>query len=515
MTGENISDNSRRIARNTVLLYFRMFLLMAIGLFTSRVVLRTLGESDFGVYGAVGGIVALFSVLTGSMSAAISRFLTYELGREGREDISRVFSTAVSIQLVFSLAIVLVAEPACLWWISHKMVLPAGRLIAARRVLHCTLLSFVIQLVSVPYNADIIAHERMDAFAVIGILEGLLKLAVAFLISVSPIDKLVFYAFLMAMTSLLVRLAYGWFCHRHFPESRYAFTLDKGLFRKMFSFAGWNFIGAGSGVLRDQGGNQLLNLFFGPVANAAWLLGTQVSGAVQKFVTGFTTALNPQITKSYAAGDRDYMMRLVFKGSRWSVYLLLLVACPVLFNADFLVSLWLGGDMVPTHTVVFIRLLLAYLLVESVSYTMVTAMLSTGDIRNYQLLVGGLQLLNLPLDYLFLKLGAPDYIIYVVAIGVALLCLCARLYMLRKMIGLPVGRFLREVLFNELGVVLLSLSLPWGLSFLVPMSSWWGFLVHASFCVAWTGAVLLLAGFRKGEREELFRQILHRNDPDR
>lgn len=485
-----------------------MFLLMLVGLFTSRVILRALGSSELGIYGAVAGVVTMFSILTGSMSAAISRFITFEMGKDG-PDLCKVFSSAVSIQLILSAAIVILAEPAGLWWISHKMVIPPDRLEAARWVLHFSVISFIIQLISVPYNADIIAHERMDAFAYISIFESLGKLAVAYAITVSSADRLILYAGLLALVSLLTRLAYGIFCKKHFAETRAKIHLDKAYFRQMFSFAGWNFIGAGSGVLRDQGGNQLLNLFFGPVANAAWLLATQVNGAVQKFVTSFTTAINPQITKSYAAGDKDYMMRLVFRGSRLSVWLLMLVALPIIFNAEFLTGVWLGQGQAPENTVIFIRLVLVYLMIESVSYTMVTAMLSTGNIRDYQLLVGGLQLLNPPLDYILLKAGAPAEVIYYVASGVALACLGARLFMLRKMIGLPVGAFLRDVLLREVAVVGLGLIVPFYLSRVLP-ESWGGFLTSLASTELWCILAIYLIGLDKDEKHILTHKIFHR-----
>ena len=501
MTTENTSERSRRIARNTVLLYFRMFVLMAVGLVTSRVVLRSLGADEFGIYSAVAGIVMLFTLLTASLSTAISRFLTVELGRGDAEQLRRVFATSVMIQLLLSALIVVLAEPAGLWWISHRMVLPAGRIPAAQWVLQLSLLSLVIQLVSVPYNAAIIAHERMDAFAWISLFEAFGKLAVAYALTVSEGDRLILYAGLLAAVSFVTRLLYGLFCRRHFAESRYRLRLDRPLFKEIFSFAGWNFIGAGAGILRDQGGNQLLNLFFGTVANAAWGIAAQVSGTVQKFVTSFTTALNPQITKSYASGERDYMFRLIFRGSRISVYLLLLVVLPVVFNADFLTTLWLGD--VPEGTVLFIRLVLVYLTVEAVSFTMVTAMLATGDIRDYQIVVGGLSLLNLPVDWVLLHYGAPAHCIYVVAIVIAFCCLAARLVMLHRMIGLAVGRFLTEVLGRELLVAALAVSLPLALVYVLPLESWWGFLVHAGTTFCWTALCVLLVGMSGEERRQL------------
>ena len=505
---KGISENSRRIARNTVLLYFRMFLLMIVGLFTSRVILRALGSSELGIYSAIAGVVTMFSILTGSMSAAISRFITFEMGRQ-ESGLKKVFSTAVAIQLILAAIVVILAEPAGLWYISNKMVLPPDRIFAAKWVLQFTIVSFVIQLLSVPYNADIIAHERMDAFAWISIFEAVGKLAVAFAIMVSPIDRLIFYAALLALVSLLTRLAYAVFCKRHFEETRSSIAMDRGIFKKMFSFAGWNFIGAGSGVLRDHGGNLLLNAFFGPIANAAWFFANQVNGAVQKFVTSFTTAINPQITKSYAAGDREYMLRLIFRGSRLSIWLLLLVVYPVIFNTEFLTGLWLGASQAPENTVVFIRLVLIYIMIEAISYTMITAMLSTGNIRNYQLLVGGLQLLNLPVDYILLKMGAPAEVIYYVACGIALLCLAARLYMLRGMIGLPVGRFLREVLLRELLVAGLALIVPFLLSRCTG-DGWGGFLISLFATETASCALIWYIGCDHDERDILLHKILHR-----
>ena len=505
---QNITENSRRIARNTVLLYFRMFLLMAVGLFTSRVILHALGETELGIYSAVGGAVALFGVLTGSMSSAISRFITYEMGLK-ESDLGRVFSSAVCIQILLSAVVIVIAEPVCLWWISNQMVLPPDRIFAAKWVLQFTLLSFVIQLVSVPYNADIIAHERMDAFAWISIFEACGQLAVALAIKYSPIDKLIFYSAMLALVSLLVRIAYGVFCKRNFAEARAGWQPDRKLFSKMFSFAGWNFIGSGSGVLRDYGGNILLNVFFGPAANAAWHFASKVNGAVQKFVASFTTAINPQITKSWAAGEYEYMMRLIFRGSRMSIWLMMLVTLPLLFNTSFLTEIWLGKGLVPEGTVTFIQLILIYLMIEAISYTMVTAMLSTGDIRDYQILVGGLQLLNLPVDWLLLKAGAPAYIIFVVASAVAVLCLAARLFMLRKMIGLPLGRFLREVLLRELLVVGLAALLPFFISrFMEP--SWGAFLLSFAATEIWSIALIWLLGLEHDEKDILLHKIVRR-----
>ena len=261
-----MSNNQvNRIAKNTVLLYVRTFFTMLIGLYTSRIVLKNLGVEDFGIYSVVGGVVAMFSVLTGSLTAAIQRFFTFELGKGDQEQLKRVFSTSVTIQIIIALIVVLLAELIGIWFLNNKMNIPSARMDAATWVLHFTLASFAITLVSVPYNAAIIAHERMAAFAYIGVFEAICKLGIAFLILKSPLDILVFYALLMCSVAIVIRFIYGIYCKKMFAECNYHIILDKSLFKQMFGFAGWNFIGASSVILREQGGNILLNVFCYPL----------------------------------------------------------------------------------------------------------------------------------------------------------------------------------------------------------------------------------------------------------
>ncbi|MDO4171251.1 MAG: MATE family efflux transporter, partial [Prevotellaceae bacterium] len=277
------SQNNKRIAKNTILLYFRMLFMMVVSLYTSRVILNALGVEDFGIYNVVGGVVAMFTLISGSLSAAISRFITYELGRGDQGKLNRIFSASVTIQLLLSLIIVVLIETVGVWFLNAKMIIPAERMTAANLVLQFSIITFVINLISVPYNAAIIAHERMSAFAYISILEALFKLMIAFLIMASPIDKLIFYAILMCIVSVVIRLVYGYYCKKHFSECTYHFHWDREILMKMFGFAGWNFIGASSAVLRDQGGNIVLNLFFGPAVNAARGISIQVNNAITGF----------------------------------------------------------------------------------------------------------------------------------------------------------------------------------------------------------------------------------------
>lgn len=451
-------DNNKRIAKNTLLLYFRTLFLMVVSLYTSRVVLSALGVEDFGIYNVVGGVVAMFSMLSGSLSAAISRFITYELGTGNREKLKKIFSSSVTIQLLLSLVIVILAETVGVWFLNAKMVIPAERLVAANWVLQFSILTFVVNLISVPYNAAIIAHERMSAFAYISIVEAIAKLAIAYLIQVTPFDVLIFYAILQASIALLLRLIYGIYCKRQFEECTFHWIWDRALLKNMFGFAGWNFIGASSALIRDQGGNIVINLFCGPAVNAARGIATQVNTAVMGFVSNFMTALNPQITKSYASGDRAYMMTLIFQGARLSFFMLLFLSLPIICNTSYILQLWLKE--VPEHTALFAQLTLIFALSESISNPLVTAMLATGKIRNYQLIVGGLQMMNLPISYVLLRMGLIPETVLFVAIGISQCCLAARLWMLRGMIGLQVREYLRKVYFNVLGVTACAVVLP-------------------------------------------------------
>ncbi len=492
------SQNNKRIAKNTLLLYVRMLFMMAVNLYTSRVVLNALGVEDFGIYNVVGGVVAMFSVISGSLSAAISRFITYELGKGNNDRLNKIFSASVTIQLLLSLIIVILVESIGVWFLNVKMSIPTDRMLAANWVLQFSIATFVINLVSVPYNAAIIAHERMSAFAYISILEALGKLAIAYLIVVSPMDRLIFYALLMCSVAVIVRAVYGYYCKRHFAECTYHFHWDREILKKMFGFAGWNFIGASSAVLRDQGGNIIINLFAGPAVNAARGIAGQVNNAVTGFVSNFMTALNPQITKSYASGDREYMMTLIYQGARLSFYMLLLLSLPILANTHYILSLWL--KTVPEHSVLFVQLTLIFAMSESISNPLVTAMLATGNIRNYQIVVGGLQIMNLPISYVLLRMGYIPETVLIVAICISQCCLAARLYMLRGMIGLSSKTYLKRVYLNIIVVTAVAASIPFAISTNM-RASFLSFVTVSAIALCCSALSIFYVGCNKRERE--------------
>ena len=495
--GNEVGDRNKRIAKNTLYLYLRMFLMMAVSLYTSRVVLHTLGAEDYGIYNVVGGVVAMFGIISASLASAISRFITFELGRKDIARLKTVFSTAVTIQIGIAVVVCILAELIAVWFLNTRMNIPVERMQAANWVLQCSIFTFMVNLVSVPYNAAIIAHERMNVFAYISLLEAVLKLLIVYLLYVWGFDKLKLYAVLLLMVALIIRLVYGIYCKRKFVECTYHFVYDKGILKEMTGFAGWNFIGSSSAILRDQGGNVILNLFHGPIVNAARGISVQVNHAVQSFSDNFIMALRPQIIKSYAQGDRAYMFTLLFQGARLSFYLLLLLSVPILMNVDYLLTLWLKEF--PDHTLRFVTLALLFTLSESISHPLITAQQATGKIRDYQLVVGGLQLLNLPIAYLLLRLrGEPEVVLYV-ALAISQCCLAARLYMLRRNIRLSVKTFLRKVYLNVVVVGGLSMVLSWFCT--RPCAhNFGGFVLSCLVCLVLTLVVELFVGCSGKER---------------
>ncbi len=499
-----MSEDSKRIARNTLLLYVRMLLLLFIGLFTSRVVLAALGETDYGVYNAVGGMVTVFTFLTASISSAISRFLAFELGNGGDAiRMRKLFSAGIAIQLVFALVLVILAETAGLWFLHHRMNIPDGRMGAAEIVLQCSLVALVIQLLAIPYNAAIIAREKMSAFAFISLLEAGLKLAVALMVKYCLNDRLVLYAFLMAAVALVVRMSYGYYCRRHFPESRGKLIVDRSLLREIFSFSGWNFFGSSSYVLNTQGVTILVNIFFGVALNAARGVALQIENIAKQFVSNFLTAINPQITKSWASGNRDYCFSLVAKGVKFSLLVILAFFLPLFFEAECALDLWLAK--VPAHSADFVRLALVGLLVDMVGNPLLTLILATGKVRNYYLLTGLTSYLCLPLAWLAFKLGAPVEWSYVSFILIYLIVLLERFIMARRIASFPLGKFFRS-LAPMLQVFALAFALAFLAHLLMPQGILRLLLVCAVSWLALLGFTCLLA-LTPGERAFLTRKL--------
>lgn len=503
-TGGQISEKSSRIARNTALLYFRMFLLMIIGLYTSRVVLKALGVDNFGIWNAVGGIVAMFAIVSGSVTGAISRYISYSLGKGDEARLRRIFSTSIIIQIILGVLIILLGETFGLWFLREKMSIPEGRMGAADVVLQCSLAIMVVNLIAVPYNADIIAHEQMKAFAYVSVIEASLKLGVALLLAVSPADKLKTYALLMVAVALTVRFMYSLYCRRHFQESRGRLVFDRSLLKEMAGFAGWNFFGSTAYLFNTQGINILSNIFFGVGVNAARGVAAKVEGTVMQFVTNFTTALNPQITKSFAENNHDYCFHLVCRGAKYTWLLLLFFALPVWFEGETLIRLWLGN--VPEGAVLFTRLSILAIMADMLGNSLAILELATGDIKKYYLIIGSVSFLVFPISWILFKLGMPAHASYYVFTAVYLVLVPLKLIILRGQTGFPIPLYLKDVILPAFSVAGASFALVWALRLVLPCSPW-NTLITILACIVATAAFSWLFAMTRGEKDYLLSKL--------
>ena len=503
---ETISDN-KRIAKNTVYLYFRMFLMMVIGLYTSRVVLKVLGVEDYGTYNVVGGVVGMFSLLTGSMSSAISRFLTFELGRGYSEHLKRVFSTSVNVQFIMAVVILIATEFVGVWFLNNKMNIPEGRMEAANWVMQCSIFTFIVGMLMSPYNASMISHEKMSIYAYVSIWDAVMKLVIVFALSISPYDKLKSYAILLLCVSLMTTAIYWIYCKRHFPECTYHRILDKKLLKEITTYAGWGVIGDGAWILNTQGVNILINLFFGVTINAARGIATTVDNMVQQFVRNFMTALNPQITKSYAIGDYGHMHQLIVVGSKCSYYLTLLFLIPICLETRFLLTLWLS--VVPEYAVVFTQLSLMASACITLTRTLTTAIAATGDIRNFELVVCLMYLSIFPITWVAFSLGMSAISSYIIYLLVVFFMIFAKIRIVAHRIHMSGRYYVNNVLIRAFAVSCLSLVFPIIIC-LVQSDSLVRLLEVCFVSILCTLASIWIVGINKKERAYLLNALYKR-----
>lgn len=500
----------KRATKNSIILYLRVIVSMVITLWVTRIVLRALGVEDYGIYNVVGGFVVLLGVLSNSLSAAISRYITFELGKADFDRLKKIFSTSLVIQTIIAGIVIIIAESIGLWFLNFKMNIPVTQLTAANWVYQFSVVAFAVDLISVPYNAVIIAHERMKVFAYVGILTAFAKLLIALSLSMFAGHlRLICYSGLLLVVSLSIRVFYGTYCSHNFDETRGKTKIEKPLFKEIFGFAGWNFIGAIAGVLQRQGVNIILNLFFGPVVNASRGIAIQVSGAATTFANNFMTAINPQITKSFGSGEVSESIALSYFGSRMGYYLMFVVALPIIWETPYILNLWLSE--VPEYSVIFVRLILINALIDVLSSTLMTIMLATGDIRNYQIIVGGCNMLVLPIAYVFLRFHYPPQSTIVVGIIMSCFALMFRLILLRKMTALSIRTFVKNVAIRIMTVSVVSIIIAYIFSRLTmyivaPFQN----LIMCMLCVLIAILVICTCGLSRVERDKVRSLILQR-----
>lgn len=433
-------------------LYIRMVVIMLVQLYTSRVILQTLGVEDYGIYNIVGAVVISLSFITGPLSTATQRFLSFELGKKNTGRIKDIFSMSLIVYGILSIILLIVAETVGLWFLNHKMDIPADRLYAANWVFQCSIITFIINILNIPFNSAIIAYEKMSFYAYISIFEAIAKLAIVYFLLLYTQDKLILYGILVVIVTFFVTTLYKLYCGKYLKDIKIHFVKDKQLLKQLLSFSGWSLFGSIASMSADQGLNLLLNLFFGVTVNAAMGIANQVSAAVNQFAINFQTAFRPQIVKSYAEGNMEYLHQLICRSSKFSFLLLFMVVCPIFFNIEFILHLWLG-DNIPQYTTDFCKLMLIYALIESLSAPLWMTIQATGKIKRYQICISSLIFSNILLSYFFLKIDFEPQFVLTIKCCLSVLYLMLRLYFIKKYTNISILFFLSKTLFP---IILLS-----------------------------------------------------------
>lgn len=450
-------DNNKRIAKNTLILYVRMLFTVGISFYSTRLILANLGVENYGIYNVIGGFVSMFYMVTSTMTQAVSRFLTYDLGKGDLTKLQKTFSTSVNILLLMAFLVVLLAETIGMWFVNSKLNIADDRMVAANWIYQFSVFSFVLEMISVPYGASVISHEKMGTFAFVTVTKVLLTFCVALLLAVSPIDKLVFYGLLIFAIELCIQMIYWIYCRKNFEECRYSLKIDKTIFKDMFSFAGWNFFTTSAAMLSGQGVSILLNMSFGATINAARGIASQVNGTTGAFFSNFEKAMHPQITKSYAAKNYDYTKSLVCRGAKITYLLLFVVALPCILEADFFLSKWIKE--VPPYAAVFVQLTLLNNLIEVILHTNMTLNSATGKIRNYQLLLCIGYLFIFVGSYVVLKISNSPIYAMIVTNVINIIMIFPRIQITKDILGITIGYFSREVLSRLAVMSLISATI--------------------------------------------------------
>lgn len=455
----NIAQNNKRIAKNSFMLFIRMLFSMAVSLYTTRAILEILGVIDFGIYNVVGGVIVFFGFLNQTMSTTTSRFITTALGKNDTNILHRIFCMSMNFHIGIALLTLIVGETIGLWFVMDKLVIPVDRLQAALWLYHASVLSTCIGILNVPYNASIIAHENMGAFAYISILQVISKLIIVLILPYIQADRLILFSILTISVSIIIQIIYWQYSYRAYNETHFNWLWDKSIWKKMSSFASWNIAGDLAFMCNTQGLNILLNMFFGPIVNAARGVSVQVESVITQFIGNFQTAVTPQITKSYAANDINQTIHLIFKASKFSFFLMMIIAIPIFLEMEFVLSLWLKN--VPAHAIIFAKLTIIMLFFECLSRPLHLAIYATGAVRKYQILQSSIYLTFLPLSYILLKnFSVPPEFIIIILCFFKFLILIIRLERVKNLIKLPLTKYIENVFLPTFLCFIVSLILP-------------------------------------------------------
>lgn len=484
-----------------------MLLMMCISLYTSRIVLEVLGIEDYGIYNVVGGVITTLSFFNGMLSSASQRFITYALASKDNQKIKKVTGNCISVHLILAGIVVLISETIGLWFLNTQLNIPANRMIAANVIYQCVLLSFVMNIWSIPYNAMIVAHERMGTFAYISILEVSLKLITVLLLVYIPFDKLILYAVMWMIVALLIRFIYSSYCIRNFEEGKSKPCIDKDLFKNILSFSGYNLIEIFANMLSDQGLNIMLNIFFGPIVNAARGIAVQVNNAIIGFTNNVTTAVQPQITKSCASQDFARMTYLISKTNKFSFFLLTIITVPIIFKAEYILTLWLKNP--PEYSADFLRLLIIYNIIAMLTRTFYIGICATGDIKRYQLTMGLIKLLILPICYGALCIWLNPIIVYFIIIIFEILSIGIRIFLIKDKIQLSVKKYVLDVITPCLIISIPIFTLSWYINVFFK-ETFIQLCIYSIITIISNAILIFLIGMTKGEKKKVIYFISHK-----
>lgn len=499
----NQSDN-KRIAKNTMFLYVRMLLSTIVSLYTARVVWQVLGVENYGINNVVGGIVIMFSFLNTAMVASSQRFISFELGKGKDGDLSKVFSISVKVHFILAIIILILAETIGLWFVNYKLNIPDGRMFAANCVYQASIISFFVGVISVPYNALIVAYEKMKVYGYLGLLNIVFRLVIVYMLLILPFDKLIVYSFLGLGVSVFMRFLYQMYCRRTFKDCKYRKENDKEILKGMFSFAGWSLIGNLGFSMRDQGLNIMLNMFFDVTMNAAKGMANSVSSVIRGFIGNFQMAVNPQITKLYASGNEREMLKLMMYSAKYSFFLVLIVALPFFFQCEYVLNLWIGN--ISHEMLVFMRLTLVLMLIDSTVSPIVTSLQATGNIRKFQIVISIIMIANLPMAYIWLKLQLNPYVVSYVAMITSTVGLYARLKILSEQTNLSLSEFFAKVIVRVLLVVAILSPIAYTLYNYFPQT----FIALVEYCACIlliSISVIYLVGLTRNEQSFVVSQL--------
>ena len=507
MTNTNQITNNKRIARNTLFLYIRMLLIMLVTFYTSRVVLDVLGEEDYGIYNVVGGVVAMFGFFSSTLAATCQRYFAYELGKNNKEELVKLFRLNMSVFIIFSLIIFIIAESVGLWFVNTNLTIPHERIYAMNWVYQCAIITFIAHIAFVPYKALIIAHEKMAAFAYISIVESILSLTAVYLLYLFGFDKLILYGILLCFNNIIITYYYYYYCKKNFKECKYSFYWDRHRVKEVISYSGWHLIGSLSVIIRNQGINILLNMFFNPAINAARALAFQIMVGVDSLGNNFFIAVKPQIYKLYASGNFKELHNLILRSSKICFILIYIIALPVILNTEEVLSIWLKE--VPNHTVIFTQLVLFNAIIDSINGPAIASALATGKIKTFEIITGGLMILNLPISYILLSYYPYPEISFYISIAISIITVVVRAFILKSLVYLPVSVYLTKICLPLIATGIISTIIPTLIN-CNSESIILNLLCSGCICLFSTLIVFYFIGLNKKERLVISEQIKNR-----